>query len=88
MMEALHDLFFSFTIGLQMYVPLHFGHNFKTMLTANYDNIHGKIMSKKLFVEVKLSCTYPDIDPCCDMCKRNEAPLILMFWMCPNLEKH
>lgn len=47
--------------------------------------VHRTHISK---LKTKLSCFYPDVDPCCDKCKREEASVIHMFWTCPSLEKY
>ena len=47
-----------------------------------------KVMHMAHVSKVKLSHMYPDVDPCCDKCKRDEASLIPMFWTCPSLESY
>lgn len=38
--------------------------------------------------KVKFSCVYPDVSPCWDKCKRDDASFIHMYWSCPSLEKN
>lgn len=47
-----------------------------------------KVVHRAHISKAKLSCIYPDVDPCYDKCRISKASLIHMFWSCPSLEKY
>lgn len=59
-----------------------------TSLCARHCLLQFKVVHRTHISKSKLSHYYPDVDPYCDKCKREEASLIHMFWTCPSLEKY
>ena len=59
-----------------------------TSLCARHCLLQFKVVHRTHISKLKLSRYYPDVDPYCDKCKREEASLIHMFWTCPSLEKY
>ncbi|KAL0149606.1 hypothetical protein M9458_055133 [Cirrhinus mrigala] len=59
-----------------------------TSLCARHSLLQFKVVHRAHISKVRLSHMYPDVDPLCDKCKRDEASLFHMFWTCPSLERY
>ena len=59
-----------------------------TSLCAHHSLLQFKVVHRTHISKTKLSRFHPDVDPCCNKYKREEASLIHIFWTCPSLEKY
>lgn len=55
-------------------------------MCARHSLLQFKVVHRAHLSKSKLAKMYPQINSTCDRCKTEEATLIHMFWLCPNLE--